>query len=121
MSIVFHNRLIYSIFPYIFSSGSEETKMAASYALGYLALGNMEAFLPVVLEAFNGSKYKYFLLASLKEVILVHANNQRSFSAYIDTVYISYFVTHLIRSTSINGTMQIWAFSHYRFYLGYCS
>ena len=69
-----------------FESGSEETKAAAAYALGRLAVGSMVAFLPVVLQAVESNKQQYLLLASLKEIILVHANQGLDFAPYLDSV-----------------------------------
>eukprot|EP00761_Pharyngomonas_kirbyi_P004559 gb/GECH01004564.1/.p1 GENE.gb/GECH01004564.1/~~gb/GECH01004564.1/.p1 ORF type:complete len:1232 (+),score=391.62 gb/GECH01004564.1/:1-3696(+) len=53
-----------------FESGSEELKNAASFALGNVAVGNLEAYLPSILsEIQQKSKRKYLLLHSLKEII----------------------------------------------------
>ena len=69
-----------------FDSGSEETKSAAAYALGHLAVGNMVIFLPVVLEAVENNRHQYLLLASLKEIILEHANKGKDFSSHLQSV-----------------------------------
>jgi cullin-associated NEDD8-dissociated protein 1 len=69
-----------------FESVSEETKLAAAYALGNLAVGNMEVFLPVVLQGVESNKHQYLLLASLKEIISVHVNNEINFEFYLDRV-----------------------------------
>jgi cullin-associated NEDD8-dissociated protein 1 len=69
-----------------FESNSEETKTAAAYALGHLAVGNMPNFLPVVLQAVCSNRHQYLLLASLKEIIVVHANFGQDFSFYLDQV-----------------------------------
>ncbi|XP_026279732.1 cullin-associated NEDD8-dissociated protein 1 isoform X2 [Frankliniella occidentalis] len=53
-----------------FSHPSEEVKSAASYALGSIALGNLQEFLPFVLQEIDAQpKRQYLLLHSLKEVI----------------------------------------------------
>merc|ERR1712078_178782 len=52
-----------------FTSPVEGVKAAASYALGRSALGNLPAFLPVLLKHMGGGgKLKYLLLLSVKEV-----------------------------------------------------
>jgi cullin-associated NEDD8-dissociated protein 1 len=52
-----------------FNDSNEEVKSAASYALGNLSLGNLEAYLPFVLnEIETKPKRQYLLLHSLKEV-----------------------------------------------------
>lgn len=53
-----------------FASPVEGVKAAASYALGRSALGNLPAFLPVLLKHMGGGgKLKYLLLLSVKEVV----------------------------------------------------
>ena len=70
-----------------FESGSEETKAAAAYALGRVAVGSMSVFLPVVLQAVESNRQQqYLLLASLKEIIIVHANQALDFAPYLDSV-----------------------------------
>lgn len=69
-----------------FESASEEIKSAAAFALGNLAVGNMPAFLPVVLQPAHSTKNQYLLLAALKEVIVVHASSGLSFEVYLEQV-----------------------------------
>jgi cullin-associated NEDD8-dissociated protein 1 len=69
-----------------FDSHAEETKTAAAFALGHLAVGNMANFLPALLQSLPGSKHQYLLLASLKEIILVHADTGLSFDAFVQDV-----------------------------------
>lgn len=55
-----------------FNSHSEDVKAAASYALGSLAVGNLEKFLPFLLkEISQNPKRQYQLLHTLKEVIII--------------------------------------------------
>lgn len=55
-----------------FNSHSEDVKAAASYALGSLAVGNLEKFLPFLLqEITQNPKRQYQLLHALKEVIFL--------------------------------------------------
>jgi cullin-associated NEDD8-dissociated protein 1 len=54
-----------------FDSPNEETRQAASYALGNVAVGSLEKYLPQVLEEIKKSpKTKYLLMHSLKEIIV---------------------------------------------------
>lgn len=69
-----------------FESSSEETKVAAAYALGHLAVGNMSIFLPVVLQTIENSRQQYLAFAALKEVIVIYALRNMSFDAYLETV-----------------------------------
>lgn len=69
-----------------FESSAEDTKMAAAYALGHIAVGNMGAFLPVALKSAATARHQYLLLASLKEIIVVFANLNRDFQPFLSTV-----------------------------------
>ena len=52
-----------------FTPNSEEVKSAASYTLGSIAVGNLQAYLPFVLQEIEAQpKRQYLLLHSLKEV-----------------------------------------------------
>ena len=52
-----------------FNHANGEVKSAASYALGNISLGNLQAYLPFVLhEIETKPKRQYLLLHSLKEV-----------------------------------------------------
>ena len=60
-----------------FSSPIEEVKSAASYALGYLSLGNLQKYIPFILnEIDNNSKRQYLLFNSLKEIISYQGSNK---------------------------------------------
>uniref|UniRef100_A0A1I8QDB4 TATA-binding protein interacting (TIP20) domain-containing protein n=1 Tax=Stomoxys calcitrans TaxID=35570 RepID=A0A1I8QDB4_STOCA len=53
-----------------FSAGSEDVKTAASHALGAISVGNLQTFLPLILNEIEAQpKRQYLLLHSLKEVI----------------------------------------------------
>jgi len=53
------------------TANSEDIKSAASIALGNIAIGNLEKFLPDILSEVNKNpKKKYLLLGSLREVIV---------------------------------------------------
>eukprot|EP00903_Cladosiphon_okamuranus_P016633 g15341.t1 len=71
-----------------FEGGNEETKTAAAYSLGHVAVGNMTLYLPGILNAFEKSKkHQYLLLSALKEVIVCHASTQGlNFSPFVDQV-----------------------------------
>lgn len=61
-----------------FSHISEEVKSAASYALGSIAIGNLNAYLTFILrEIANQPKRQYLLLHSLKEVISCLSSDER--------------------------------------------
>lgn len=52
------------------SAPSEELKSSASYALGGIAIGNLQQYLPFILNEIESQpKLQYLLLHSLKEVI----------------------------------------------------
>ncbi|KAG5182650.1 armadillo-type protein, partial [Tribonema minus] len=67
---------------------SEEARTAAAYALGRLAVGSRDVYLPVVLDALESTRHQYLLLSSLKEVIVCHARARPplDFSAALDQV-----------------------------------
>jgi len=69
-----------------FESSSEETKVAAAYALGHLAVGNMSTFLPIVLQTIESNRQQYLSFAALKEVIVIYAQRNVSFDAYLESV-----------------------------------
>ncbi|XP_061388341.1 cullin-associated NEDD8-dissociated protein 1 [Musca vetustissima] len=53
-----------------FSAGSEDVKAAASHALGAIAVGSLDTFLPLILNEIEAQpRRQYLLLHSLKEVI----------------------------------------------------
>jgi len=53
-----------------FAHSTEEVKSAASYALGNIALGNLQEYLPFILtEIEKTPRLQYLLLHSLKEII----------------------------------------------------
>jgi len=59
-----------------FSPPSEEVKSAASYALGSVAVGNLQQYLPFVLQEIETQpKRQYLLLHSLKEVITCQSSS----------------------------------------------
>ena len=52
-----------------FSSPTEEIRAAASYALGSVSAGNLQLYLPVILQEIEAKpRRQYLLLHSLKEV-----------------------------------------------------
>jgi len=54
-----------------FDSANEETRQAASFALGNIAVGNLQTYLPGILEEVKKSpKIKYLLIHSLREIIV---------------------------------------------------
>lgn len=73
-----------------FSVDSDRVRNAASYTLGNIAVGNMQKYLPLVLEMVTSHKSQaYLLLSSLKEIISRHsmdANSMHSFLPYVPAV-----------------------------------
>ena len=53
----------------LFSRKSEDTRICASIALGKIAIGNLERFLPVIFTEFSVENHRYLLLNSIEEVI----------------------------------------------------
>ncbi|KAL9675175.1 hypothetical protein QQ045_003376 [Rhodiola kirilowii] len=63
-----------------FQSPYEEIKSAASYALGNIAVGNLNKYLPYILDQIeNQQKMQYLLLHSLKEVIVRQSADKSEF------------------------------------------
>ncbi|XP_027159787.1 cullin-associated NEDD8-dissociated protein 1 [Coffea eugenioides] len=63
-----------------FQSPFEEIKSAASYALGNIAVGNLQKYLPFILDKIdNQQKKQYLLLHSLKEVIVRQSVDRSDF------------------------------------------
>ncbi|RMZ95389.1 cullin-associated NEDD8-dissociated [Brachionus plicatilis] len=65
-----------------FSSPLEEVKSAASYALGYLSLGNLQKYIPFILKEIDvNSKRQYLLFNSLKEIISYQSSQEKGLDA----------------------------------------
>lgn len=61
---------VYTTVLHFFSDASEEVKSASAFALGNLAVGNLNKFMPMILQEIKQQpKKQYLLLHSLKEVI----------------------------------------------------
>lgn len=69
-----------------FESSQEDTKLAAAYALGHIAVGNTAQFLPILLQSSASSKHQYLLLVSLKELVGAFAQQQLDFAPYLPAV-----------------------------------
>jgi cullin-associated NEDD8-dissociated protein 1 len=72
-----------------FANELEDIKMAAAYALGHLAAGNPDIYLPSVLLSVDTSSthpYQYFLLVSLKELIFLYANMSKQFQTHLQNI-----------------------------------
>lgn len=74
-----------------FDSSSEEVKTAASFALGSVAVGNLQEYLPFILsEVDDNPKKQYLLLHALKETISCQSTNASTVHAlmpYIDPIW----------------------------------
>lgn len=75
-------------------SASEEVKSSASFALGSISVGNLEVYLPFVLEEIEKrDKKQYLLLHSLKEIISclsVKSNNHtmiQTLNPYLESIW----------------------------------
>jgi len=73
-----------------FDSSNEEIRQAASFALGNIAVGSLEKYLPQILEEIKKNpKIKYLLMHSLREIIVRQSASQEGVVAlkkYQDTV-----------------------------------
>nr|CAG4643698.1 EOG090X00HY [Lepidurus arcticus] len=74
-----------------FTPSNEEVKSAASHALGSVALGNLPAFLPFILQQIEAqAKRQYLLLHSLKEVITwetSHENGVAKLQPFVSEIW----------------------------------
>ena len=74
-----------------FASSIEEVKSAASYALGYLSLGNLQKYIPFILnEIDTNSKRQYLLFNSLKEIISYessHPNGLQAIKPFLNDIW----------------------------------
>eukprot|EP01129_Flabellula_baltica_P013065 TRINITY_DN6005_c0_g1_i1.p1 TRINITY_DN6005_c0_g1~~TRINITY_DN6005_c0_g1_i1.p1 ORF type:complete len:1226 (-),score=318.13 TRINITY_DN6005_c0_g1_i1:9-3665(-) len=86
----------------------EENKSASSLAIGYLAVGNLQNFLPVILDQITNSPTRqYLLLGSLREVIVQQSVDAESRTALSN--YFSELLELLFKHTSNeeDGTRNI--------------
>ena len=67
----------------MFDNRSEDLKICASVALGNLAVGNLDKYLPLIFSQFKVQSHKYLLLIALKEVISYHFQKMTPF---LDTI-----------------------------------
>ncbi|GMH99682.1 hypothetical protein TrVE_jg342 [Triparma verrucosa] len=58
-----------------FESDDDQTKSAASFALGHVSVRAVDCFLPIILSALEGGNKTYLVLSSLKELIVSHLAN----------------------------------------------
>lgn len=90
------------------SQNSEEVKLAASYALGNVAIGNLPHYLPFVLEAIeNQPKKQYLLLHSLKEIINNHSTTTEEIEKLLPFVPIIWTVLFKHCECNEEGTRNI--------------
>ena len=66
----------------LFDHSNEDMKISAALSIGSLAIGNLNAYLPVIFQSFSVQTHRYLLLISLKEVISQHSEQM---GAYIQT------------------------------------
>ncbi|KAN0060779.1 hypothetical protein ACQY0O_007437 [Thecaphora frezii] len=73
-----------------YTAGSEEVKIAAAFAVGNIAIGNLEAFLPVIEEHVKSDDQRRFLsLHALKE--LITHGSPRQLIVVAETVWVPLF------------------------------
>jgi len=78
-----HDGLLNDVFG-AFKSSNEVVKWAASFALGRMAAGSLDKFLPMVLKLIDTNRDKsYLLLNSLKEIITAHSDDKEKRDALI--------------------------------------
>jgi len=84
-----HKGLLVDVFG-AFKSQNEVVKWAASFALGRMASGSLDTFLPTVLKLIDSNPDKaYLLLSSLKEIVAAHSDEDEksnSLSKYVPQV-----------------------------------
>lgn len=70
-----------------FERSNEDVKLAAAYALGHIAVGSMDTFLPLLLQAIASpthARQQYLLLTALRETIVTFAVVGKDFGPYLD-------------------------------------
>jgi len=81
-----HDDLLHDVFK-AFKSPNEVVKWAASYALGRMASGSLDTFLPEVLKLIGSNPDKaYLLLSSLKEIIMAHSDEDEKSNSLLKYV-----------------------------------
>lgn len=74
-----------------FAADSEDIKTAASFSLGHITIGNMNAYLPFILkEIESNTKRQYLLLHSLKEIITCQSTDAakvKSLEPYLPSIW----------------------------------
>ena len=78
-----------------FNHNNEEVKSAASYALGNISLGNLDSYVPFVLQEIESQpKRQYLLLHSLKEIISAQSGTPtgvRVLTPYVPAIWTQLF------------------------------
>ncbi|KAJ3070655.1 Cullin-associated NEDD8-dissociated protein 1, partial [Quaeritorhiza haematococci] len=101
----------------LFTSASEELKHAAAFALGNVALGNLDKYMPPILEAVqNAGKRRYLVFVALKEIITgatttsssttQSAQNQQKLAALAPQLW-SLLFRNTEESTTEEGTRNV--------------
>lgn len=78
----------------IFSSQSDDLRTAASYALGYIGVKNLDVHIPFLLNeiAESQAKRQYLLLHSLREIISYSSHeNSAQLDGHIDSIWRTLF------------------------------
>jgi len=81
-----HKGLLVDVFG-AFKSQNEVVKWAASFALGRMASGSLDTFLPTVLKLIDSNPDKaYLLLSSLKEIVTAHSDEDEKSNSLLKYV-----------------------------------
>lgn len=84
-----HLQNLSSLLLQCFDHPSEDVKHAAAYALGHVAVGNMPAFLPLILSSLTEATHVrtiYLLLLSLKENIVLYKENVANYEEHVNRI-----------------------------------
>jgi cullin-associated NEDD8-dissociated protein 1 len=69
------------------SSDSDDMKSLISHTLGYLSIGNLSYYVPLVMQELNRTPpYQYYLLMALREVFLIAVKDKLNLDAYISDI-----------------------------------
>ena len=85
------NKAIYDTLVRAFNGDNDDAKSAAALAFGNIAVGNIPAYLPVILKELAADDKKYLILTALRVVIVYGCAHVHSLSPHVNTI-----VDHLL-------------------------
>lgn len=69
------------------SSDSDDMKSLISHTLGYLSVGNLSYYVPLILQELNRTpSYQYYLLMALREIFLIAVKEKLNLDEYISDI-----------------------------------